>query len=141
MKVLVDAEVADPQAALDLLAGDLDVTVLVVEQLPATPPAPMGQVAGPVPDEAPTHLGRELLYGAARHRAQALEERARRSVPQANAVEVACGSPTDELLGAAARGSFDVAVVAPAHADVVRLLRRRGSPCAVLVVPESPTSA
>jgi hypothetical protein len=139
MKVLLDAEVADPQAALALLSGDLDVTVLVVEQSCATPPAPLSQIATPVPDEAAGHVARDVLHDAARRTAQTLEQRARQIVPTASDVRVTCGVPATELLRAVQHGQFDVALVTPENADVARLLRRHGSPCAVLVVPAGPS--
>jgi hypothetical protein len=135
MKVLLDAEVADPQAALALLSGDLEVTVLVVEQASMTPPAPLGQVATPMPDEAPGHLARDVLHDAARRRAQTLEQRARQLLPSAVDVRTTCGGAATELVRAIGHDQFDVAVVTPQNADVARLLRRGGSPCAVLVVP------
>jgi hypothetical protein len=136
MKVLLDGEVADPKAALALLSGDLDVTVLVVEQSCVTPPAPLSQVASPVPDEAAGHVARDLLHDAARRTVQALEQRVRQLVPTASEVRVTCGAPATELMRAVQDGQFDLALVTPEHADVARLLRRGGSPCAVLVVPE-----
>jgi hypothetical protein len=138
MKVLVDAGVADPQAALALLAGEHEVTVLVVEESCATPPAPLSQVATPVlPDEAAGHVARDVLHDAARRTAQALEKRVRQLVPTASDVRVTCGVPTRELVRAVQDGQFDVALVTPDHADVARLLRRgRGTACAVLVVPD-----
>jgi hypothetical protein len=136
MKVLVDAGVADPQAALALLSGELDVVVLVVEESCATPLAPLSQVATPVPDEAAGHVARDVLHDAARRTALALEQRARQLVPAASEVRVTCGVPARELERAVQDGQFDVALVTPDHADVARLLRRGGSPRAVLVVPD-----
>jgi hypothetical protein len=136
MRVLVDAAVADPQAALALLSGDLDVTVLVVEESCATPPAPLSQVATPVPDEAAGHVARDVLHDAAGRTVQALEQRARQLVPTASELRVTCGAPATELMRAVQEGQFDVALVTPEHADVARLLRRGGSPCAVLIVPD-----
>jgi hypothetical protein len=135
VNVLVDADVADPAAALAMLAGVTEVTVLVVEQAAAFPPAPMGQVASPVPDEAPSQLGREMLHDAARRQAQSAAERARTHLSQPAAVLTVYGSSEAELVQAVERGAFDVAIVTPEHAAVVRLLRKRSSPCAVLVVP------
>lgn len=135
MRVLVDAGVADPQAALALMSGDPDVTVLVVEEAPVTPPAPLSQVATPVPDEAAAYVARDVLHDATRRTVQGLEQRARRLVPTASDVRVTCGAPARELERAVQDGQFDVAIVTPEHADVARLLRRAGSPCAVLVVP------
>lgn len=140
MKVLLDAEIADPQAALALLSGDLDVTVLVVEQSCMTPPAPLSQIATPVPDEAAGHVARDLLHDAARRTAQMLEQRARQRLPWAADVRVTCGAAATELVRAVQDDEFDVAVVTPEHVDVARLLRRHGLPCAVLVVPEHRTS-
>jgi hypothetical protein len=137
VKVLVDADVADPAAAVAMLGGVTEVTVLVVEEAAAFPPAPMGQVASPVPDEAPSHLGREMLQDAARRRAQAAAERARSRLPQPAAVLAVYGSPEAELVRAVEDGDLDVAIVTPEHAAVVRLLRKRRSPCAVLVVPSA----
>jgi hypothetical protein len=137
MKVLLDAEVADPQGALALLSGDLEVTVLVVEQACMTPPAPLSQVATPVPDEAAGHVARDVLHDAARRNVQALEQRARERLPWAADVRITCGAAASELLRAVQHGQFDLALVTPEHADVARLLRRHGSPCAVLVVSAS----
>jgi hypothetical protein len=138
MKVLLDAGVADPQAALALLAGDLEVTVLVVEESYATPPAPLSQVATPVPDEAAGHVARDVLHDAARRTVQALEQRMRQLVPTASDVRITCGAPARELLRTVQDGQFDIALVTPDHADVARLLRRGGgSPCAVLIVPDA----
>jgi hypothetical protein len=136
MKVLLDAEVADPQAALTLLSGDLEVTVLLVEQACLTPLAPLSQVATPVPDEAAGHVARDVLHDAARRTVQALEQRVRERLPWAAEFRVTCGSAASELLRAVQCGDFDVAVVTPEHADLARLLRRHGSPCALLVVPD-----
>jgi hypothetical protein len=136
MKVLVDAGVADPQAALALLSGELDVTVLVVEESCATPLAPLSQVASPVPDEAAGQVARDVLHDAARRTVQALEQRARQLVPTASEVRVTCGAPSRELMRAVQDGQFDVALVTPEHADVAKLLRRGSLPCAVLIVPD-----
>jgi hypothetical protein len=136
MKVLLDAEVADPQAALALLSGELDVTVLVVEQASLTPPAPLGQVATAVTDEAADQVARNVLHDAARRTVRTLEQRARQLLPSATDVRVTCGAAATELVRAIEHDEFDVAVVTPQNADVARLLRRHGSPCAVLVVPE-----
>lgn len=137
VNVLVDADVADPGAALAMLSGVTEVTVLVVEHAAAFPPAPMGQVASPVPDEAPSQLGRELLQDAARRQAHVAAERARVRVPQAAAVLAVYGSSEAELVRAVEQGAFGVAIVTPEHAGVVRLLRKRRSPCAVFVVPSA----
>jgi hypothetical protein len=136
MKVLVDAGVADPQAALALLSGDFDVTVLVVEEACSTPLAPLSQVATPVPNEALGHVARDVLHDAARRTVQALEQRARRLVPTASDVRVTCGAPARELVRAVQDGQFDVALVTPEHADVAKLLRRGSSRCVVLIVPD-----
>jgi hypothetical protein len=140
MRVLLDAEVADPPAALALLSGDHEVTVLVVEQACMTPPAPLSQVATPVPDEAAGHVARDVLHDAARRTVQTLEQRARQRLPWAVDVRVTCGAPNTELLRAVQHGQFEVAIVTPEHADVARLLRRAGSPCALLVVPDARTA-
>jgi hypothetical protein len=140
MKVLVDAGVADPQAALALLSGELDVTVLVVEESSVTPLAPLSQVATPVPDEAAGHVARDVVHDAARRTVQALEQRARQLVPTASDVRVTCGAPARELLRAVQDGQFDIALVTPEHVDVAKLLRRGGSPCAVLIVPDRKTA-
>ncbi len=110
-------------------------TVLVVEQACLTPPAPLSQVATPVPGEAAGHLARDVLHDAARRRAQTLERRARRLLPAAADVRVTCSGAATELVRAIQHDEFDVAVVTPQNADVARLLRRGGSPCAVLIVP------
>ena len=135
MNVLVDADVADPAAAVAMLSGVDEVTVLVVERAATFPTAPMGQVASPVPDEAPSQLGREMLQDAARQQAQVAAQRACSQLSQPAAVLAVYGSSEGELVRAVEQGGFDVVIVTPEHAAVVRLLRKRRSPCAVLVVP------